>query len=299
MGGTLECARNGACKLLCPLSGNRGQVNVCLRIGSVMQRPTSAATRRPTSAAPPRPSSANPARRSPRAEAFVQLQQRTGHLADTEPVWVADAVGMQQDIAAKTETLNVLQRSAAFKEAQLRSLAEDLATTMHDQPLVEAPDLPMHFLSTVVRRTLLSEDHAAYGDNYSQSARGRPGSAATAAGALSARTSSNLAKSRWMGVGDSRGRPTKVVQYGRSERGGAPPPPEPTSSRTPRIIKTSAEKFVPPSDGEACRAMLPPSLNALVTQLTVQQRFRGGWVRCIGGHHADTINGRSQRCGSH
>ena len=143
LGGTLECARNGACKLLCPLSGNRGQVNVCLRIGSVMQRPTSAATRRPTSAAPPRPSSANPARRSPRAEAFVQLQQRTGHLADTEPVWVADAVGMQQDIAAKTETLNVLQRSAAFKEAQLRSLAEDLATTMHDQPLVEAPDLPM------------------------------------------------------------------------------------------------------------------------------------------------------------
>ena len=69
-----------------------------------------------------------------------------------------------------------------------------------------------------------------------------------------------------MGVGDSEAA-NKVVRYGAAE-GGAPPPPEPTSSRTPRIIKTSAEKFVPPSDGEACRAMLPPSLNALVTQLT-------------------------------
>ena len=236
------------------------------------------------------PSARPPPRLSPRAEAFRKLQGRTVLLHQDEAIWESDAAESHNDNANKAQQLDTLQRLAARKVSQLRRMAEDLATMIHDQP-AEDFEHRIHLLSETVKMCTLDPEamYKAEFERFSEMAKPkgsprRPSSASArprcgfgvgsssartstepaavmaATGALTSRLANSVAKSRWLGVAAGE-KKKAVIAIGRAAGVHA------ASS------EAQGEKAAPSAPtGEGAVAALPPSLFRLISQLNSTER---------------------------
>ena len=209
---------------------------------------------------PPRGHPPSRANASPRALAFEQHLARTGQLTADEPVWADDIAEARHENVRKGEQLNELQRRAAHKASQLCTMAEDLATMMHDQPTEQLAELPTFMLADTVNRTLAP-------GRASRPASARSAAPTTRGEALGRRVTSSVAKSRWMGVAHKSPRDilTAAARGGGASSGTGGARAEVPLPERLRALNRKGGVLVGPG-------MLPPSLARLVAQLSATER---------------------------
>ena len=207
---------------------------------------------------PPRGYPPSRANKTPRALAFQQHLARTGALTVDEPVWADDMAEAREENVRKGRQLNELQRRAAQKSRQLHTMAEDLATMMHDQPAEQLAELPTFMLADTINRTIAP-------GRPSRPASARAAAPATNAEALARRVTSTVAKSRWMGVAHKS--PRDILTAAAKGGGGGP------SSSTAGVPLPERLRMLNRKGGVLVGpGMLPPSLARLVAQLSATEK---------------------------